>query len=197
MNSAKIIIATVVIILLTSILSSCSSEQIVSNGQALVNDQASPAEVIKMARELTKEVSINLESEIEDNTVVVKIMLDNPENKPITSVESWLSYNPKALKGVSVSAENSPFEFTAPYNNTFDNEMGLLMIGRGSNKPINDKEILVAELTFEILSKGTTMLDVYDYKQDLSGHASVNMMYNGFPYNILIQPQSPVLIIEN
>ena len=190
MNPAKIIIATAVIILFTSVLSSCGSDKPVS-------ENPTPAEIVKMAREMTKEVYMNLSSEIDGDTVTVKITLDNPEKKSLTSVQSWLSYNPKVLKGVSINTDNSPFAFTAPYKNAFDEAIGLVMIGRGNNEPIKDKSIIVAEVVFEKIADGTTMIDVYDYRQDLSGHASSNMMHEGFPYNILIKPNSPALIITN
>lgn len=190
MNPAKIIIATAVIILFTSVLSSCVPDK-------TANENPTPVEIVNMAREITKEVSINLLSEIDGNTVIVKIILDNPKKKPLTSVQSWLSYNPKALRGVSIKTEDSLFEFTAPYESAFDEVTGIVMIGRGNNEPINDKSIVVAEVVFEIISEGTTMIDIYDYRQDLSGHASSNMMHEGFPYNILIKPESPALVIAN
>ena len=190
MNPAKVTIVTAIIILFTSILSSCGSEKTIS-------ENPTPAEVVKMAREITKEVAINLSYERNENQVTVKIVLDNPEKKPITSVQSWLSYNPKALKGVKINVENSPFAFTAPYENTFDEATGVVMIGRGNNEPVDDKSITIAEVVFELIQEGTTMIDIYDYRNDLSGHNSVNMMQNGFPYNILIKPESPALIINN
>ena len=189
MNPAKIIIATAVIILFTSVLSSC--------GGKTVSENPSPAEIVEIARGLTKEVSMKLSSEIDGDTVTVKILLDNPEKKPLTSVQSWLSYNPKVLNGVSINTENSLFTFAAPYENSFDEATGVVMIGLGNDESINDKEIVVAEVVFQKIDEGISMIDVYDYRQDLSGHASANIMHEGLPYNILKKPESPALIIEN
>jgi hypothetical protein len=39
-------------------------------------------------------------------------------------------------------------------------------------------------------------VDVYDYQEDLSGHASANVVINNVPYNVMVKPESPALIIE-
>ncbi|MFC1734453.1 hypothetical protein ACFL6I_29495, partial [candidate division KSB1 bacterium] len=73
----------------------------------------------------------------------------------------------------------------------------LVMIGRASPEPIISKDIHVAKVIFDIEKEETTMIDVYDYREDLTGHTSVNAIVDGKPYNILIKPDSPTLIIEN
>jgi hypothetical protein len=40
------------------------------------------------------------------------------------------------------------------------------------------------------------MIDVYDYRENLDGHTSVNVMVEGTPHNILKKPESPALIIQ-
>jgi hypothetical protein len=56
--------------------------------------------------------------------------------------------------------------------------------------------INVAEVVFELATDAVTMVDFYDYKTDLSGHVSVNIMLDGTPYNVLLAPESPALIIQ-
>ncbi|MBU0578189.1 cohesin domain-containing protein [Patescibacteria group bacterium] len=192
MKTSRILIAAAIIILLSSFLSGCiqrSSEEISVHNAAVRSLQA--------VQDVTKEVDLVLVADREGDQVTVKVMLDNPEEKPITSVQSWLSYNPKALEGKSVDFSNSDFVLSAPYENTFDEFFGLVMIGRGTNEAVVAKSITVAEVVFDLIADGTTMVDIYDYQTNLTGHASVNMILDGFPYNILKKPESPALIIQN
>ena len=192
MKPSKIIIATAILILLSSLLSGCS---LVSTNQAV--RPSAGEQKIEAIRQVKKSVTMKLLAEREGNQVRVRINLENPERKPVTSVQSWLSYDPRVLTGVKVDATESPFALTAPYDNTFDAVSGVVMVGRSNGIPITDPNITVATVVFTMAQKGVTMVDVYDYKADLSGHASVNIMEQGTPYNILVKPQSPALIIEN
>ena len=70
------------------------------------------------------------------------------------------------------------------------------MIGRSSAKPVRDEKIMVAEIHFERTGEGAAMIEAYDYRQDLTGHTSANMMQNGTPVNILLKPQVPLPIIS-
>lgn len=196
MKSIKLIIATVVLIIATAYLAGC---KLVTSTQNEITEQTSvsPAESLKEAVKVIKDVTIRLSANRDENQIVVKIVLDNPNGKPITSVESWLSYNPDALKGDRIEVVDSPFEFTAPYENTFDEVNGLVMLGRANTEPITTQTINVAEVIFDVIEDETTMIDIYDYQAGTFGHTSANMMLNGVPYNILIQPESPALIIQN
>ena len=71
------------------------------------------------------------------------------------------------------------------------------MIGRSASNEIIKSTIIVAEVVFDLLKNETTMLDVYDYTEDLSGHTSVNIILEDTPYNVLKKPMSPILIIQN
>ena len=85
----------------------------------------------------------------------------------------------------------------APYDNDFDNENGLVMLGRSNPDPVTDQVIDVAEMVFDIVGEGTVMIEAYDYREDLTGHTSANTIIDEKPYNILIKPESPALVIEN
>ena len=185
MSSIKIIIAAVVILAASNLLTGCSSE---------------PSEVglkrLEEAQEMKKTVSLYLVA-VQDaaDDAVVKIVLDNPEKEPLTSVQAWLAYNPEVLKGVSLNTEDSAFELEAPYDNDFDQETGLVMIGRSSARPVRDEKAVVAEIHFERTGEGAAMIEAYDYRQDLTGHSSANVMKDGVPVNVLLKPQSPLPII--
>jgi uncharacterized protein YceK len=192
MKPLNIIIATAMLILITGLLSGCA---LVSTKQEPAQKSESVAN-IELGRKVAKDVTMRLSADKKGSEVTVKIVLDNPNNKPVTSVQSWLSYSPEALKGVKINVVDSPFELTAPYDNTFDEVNGLVMLGRSSSQPIMTNTINVAEVVFELATNAVTMVDFYDYKTDLSGHVSVNIMLDGVPYNVLLAPESPALIIQ-
>ena len=191
MKPVNIIIAAATLIIITGLLSGCT---LVSKQEPAQKSVA--AANIELAAKAKKDVSIRLSADKQGKEVTVKIVLDNPNEKPITSVQSWLSYAPEALKGVKINVVDSPFELTAPYDNTFDSVNGLVMLGRSSGTPVTLKTINVAEVVFELEANTTTMVDFYDYRDDLSGHVSANMLVDGVPYNVLIAPTSPALIIQ-
>jgi len=189
MNSKKIIIATLFIFLVGTLLSGCTSS---------VGDlhKSAPIQFLKNIRKVKKDVVLTLKSDREGDTVTVKIILENPAKKPISSVQTWLSYNPDHLNGIDVDVVNSPFALAAPYDNTFDNINGLVMIGRANNEPISDPFIVVAEVSFNVSTDMSAMVDAYDYRNNLSGHVSANMILDDKPYNVLLKPKSPLLSIK-
>ena len=186
MNSIKIIIAAALVLFASNVLVGCTPKGVSETGMSRITE----------AQQMKKTVSFLLSEVDGDEDVVVRLSLDNPDNRPITSVQSWLTYNPDVLKGVSIETENSEFDLQAPYDNDFDHAAGLVMIGRSSPVPVLDGEPLVAEIHFERVGDGAVMIEAYDYKQDLEGHASANIMFDGKPLNLLLKPQSPLLIIN-
>ncbi|MBI5411702.1 hypothetical protein HZA43_00830 [Candidatus Peregrinibacteria bacterium] len=143
-----------------------------------------------------RDVELFASAERKDKDVVVTITLHNLSQKPITSVQSWLSYDPKQLKAKTIKVDNSAFTLTAPYENQFDNDKGLVRLGRANNKPISDVRIMVAQVTFERLTNQIAMLNFYDYQTSLTGHTSVNMLVNNVPYNVLKEPINPAVVIR-
>ncbi len=206
MNSKNILIAAASIILISSLLSGCGLIEKKQENEAVMpkTEVASGPKIPKKVDELVmkaaaakKEVKLVLEAEKSDGEVKVMVKLDNPQKKPITSVQSWLSFDAEKLQGKEISTDESAFQLPAPYDSAFDNTNGLVMLGRSNPEPVTDESILVAEITFKALGKDTVMIDAYDYREDLTGHMSVNTLIEGVPYNILIQPESPALIVEN
>lgn len=185
-STLKILIAAAFILVVSSVLSACGSQ---GNSELGV-------ERIQEVQEMKKSVELAL-TQIEGETDnVVRITLKNPEKRPVTSVQAWLAYNPDHLRGISVDTTQSAFGLMAPYDNTFDQEGGLLMLGRSNTEPVSDAEIVVADVHFQKITDGTAMIEAYNYRQDISGHSSVNMMLDGAPLNILIKPPSPLIAIQ-
>jgi len=185
-STIKILIAAAFIVIASSMLSACSPR-----GGASVG-----VERLEEAQTMKKSVSVSLSEVPSEDNLIVRIALLNPEKKPLTSAQLWLTYNPDHLKGVKVDTDSSAFEMTAPYDNTFDHEAGFVMLGRSNTVPVDDAEIVFADVHFEKLTDGVAMIEAYDYKQDLSGHSSVNMMLDGTPLNILLKPESPLFVIQ-
>jgi len=202
MKPKNIAIAAVLILVFSVLLSGCKISAVLPEEKPATAetvgtiDTARIEELVKKAEAVKKEVKMVFEADKGDNQLTVKIKLDNPNQKPITSVQAWLSFDPKILQGKKLNTADSAFALVAPYDNAFDNTNGLVMLGRSNQKPITDKTITVADVIFDLAKNETVMLEVYDYRDDLNGHTSVNTIVDGKPYNVLIKPESPALVIE-
>ena len=193
MKPKDLIIATALILLLGSLLAGC---EVTAPKSEKTAKKTAIEEFVLRAVAAKKEVNLVLKADRQAKQIKVTVSLENPNLKPITSVQAWLSYDPAKLQGKSVDAKTSAFDLMAPYDNTFDNQNGLVMLGRASTKPAKEKVVKVAELTFDVAEEGAAMLDAYDYQEDLSGHVSANVLTDGKPFNILVKPDSPLLVIE-
>lgn len=194
MKPKELVIATALILLFSAVVSGCQVVEPSSAGKEA--RKTIIEEFVMKAVAAKKEVRLSLKAVREGAQVRVTVNLENPNLKPITSTQAWLSFDPALLQGKSINVKDSAFSLMAPYDNTFDNETGLAMLGRANPKPLTDKTIKVAELVFDAAKDGTAMVDAYDYQDDLSGHTSANVLVSGKPFNILLKPTSPLLIIE-
>lgn len=206
MKPTNIIIAAAVILLLSSVLTGCSKLIEPREAAPSATQEARPSaeeqkqriqKLVEAAVAAKKEVGLVLEAEKVGQTLTITIRLDNAVQKPITSAQTWLSFDPSRLQGKSIDTDDSSFELMAPYANGFDNEQGLVMLGRASATKQFKKSLNVATVTFDIVGEGTLMIDTYDYRDDLTGHTSANSLIDDKPYNILIKPESPALAVEN
>jgi len=202
MKPKNIAIATLLILIASTLLNGCETIKLSTEKKPAASENVgAPSasqiqELVKKAEAVKKEVKMVFEADKGDNQLTVKIKLDNPNQKPITSVQAWLSFDPQILQGKKLNTADSAFALVAPYDNAFDNTNGLVMLGRSNQKPITDKTITVADVVFDLVKNETVMLEVYDYRDDLNGHTSANTIVDGKPYNVLIKPESPALVIE-
>ena len=128
---------------------------------------------------------LNHESNNND-TVLVSIYIENPTNQQIKSVQSWIKYDPKILKGEKINAMDSPFDFVAPGENNFDQNNGIVKIGRSSiTQGSSESKIFVAEILFTWLKKEKTDISFHNFQFDNSGNVNVMVFDEGFPVNIL------------
>ena len=197
MKPKDIIIAAILILIITSLLSGCSSAE-------KITEETAPAEVtspaieslVKKAEAVQKDAKLILQADKSGNQLKVKVSIDNPSSKPVTSVQAWLSFDTSVLSGSTINTEGSAFDIRAPYEKDFDNTSGLVMLGRSNSSPVTDKQIYVGEVDFSVIGDSTIFINAYDYRDDLSGHSSANVIVDGQPYNILQKPESPALVIQ-
>lgn len=123
-----------------------------------------------------------------DEEFSLDIYVKNPSQQEIISTQSWIEYDNQKLKAVKIDTSNSAFDFVAPGENHFDQEKGLIKIGRSSiSTETNGAELFVGNITFKVLSKstGNAVLKFHDYKLGESGHTSVRVMEENYPVNVL------------
>ena len=157
MKPKDIIIATALILTLSNFLTGC--QLIESNDEVTTKPAAEESmkkevkkpripqraqELIEKAKEVKKEVKMTFETEEKEGQIEVSIYLENTAEKAITSVQAWLSFNPELIEGVKMKASDSAFTLPAPYKNGFDNESGLMMLGRSNPDVLTDTKIFIA-----------------------------------------------------
>ncbi|QQR83303.1 hypothetical protein IPJ72_05900 [Candidatus Peregrinibacteria bacterium] len=194
MKPIRIITATVLLLIVTTVLGGCTPR---SSAPSSSQSQAELNALLEKALAVKKEAELTLKGNRNGDQLTVDVYINNPTQKGITSVQSWLSFDPKKLEGQAIETADSDFELLAPYGAEFDTEAGLVRIGRSSAVPVTKSMIKVATVRFTIQDTGTTAIDFYDYRDDLKGHSSVDTIVENVPYNILLTPKSPALVIEN
>jgi len=118
------------------------------------------------------------------------IFVQNPAEKTVASVRSWLKYDATVLKANDLSDENSDFELAAPDGNKIDAENGQVQIGRGATGGgKKDALLFVAQVEFEVISpqKRTTEISFVNFQKDELGETGVFTLNPGTlqPENIL------------
>lgn len=191
MKSLKIFLAAIVILLFSNLLTACSPKETAKSSMSELGMAR-----IEAAMELKKTAELQLKelSTSSPDEKHFQLILNNPDHQPITSVESWLSYDPSRLDGLEFKANEKQFELSAPYENGFDAQNGMLKFGRSTARPVRDTTIILAEFTLKNLKNYPMALEAFDYREDLAGHQSVNVMHGKRPVNILLKPSSPFFV---
>lgn len=104
----KILFFTLVLFLTTS----CE----ISNQVAQENKPVSEViEKVNLLQKSSKQAELRLvKTKITPKTFKISIKIDNLGEQAITSVRTWLGYNPEALRVISVSDQNSDLDLFAP-----------------------------------------------------------------------------------
>jgi len=150
--------------------------------------------VLAQSNDATIELVPSRVSASAGDEISVDIKLKNPNARKIISVQSWLSYDPTALEGVSIDVADSPFGLAAPDGNTFSPDESRVQIGRSNiTGGVTDAEVTVATVKFRVKSTSgiTTTIAPFDYQISELGHVNANIIEDGFPANILsVEPQA-------
>ena len=150
----------------------------------LVGGQIAYAQQVDASLQLNPSV---MEAEVGDE-FEVEILLNNPGLQNVVSVRTWLEYDPAVLEGVSIDTQGSVFGLSAPGENEFGTEEGLVKIGRSNiSGGFSESQTLIATVKFKVLkdSNRPALVSAYNYQDSKLGHTSVNIIDQGFPVNIL------------
>jgi hypothetical protein len=115
------------------------------------------------------------------------IVIVNPSQSEVQSVESWLQFDPNVLTISDLSATNSAFSLAAPGEFEVDSTTGSVKIGRAApGAPAVQQKIVVAEFTVTA-KKNTegTQISFLDFRNSGMGKTAVVSNQNMEPVNIL------------
>ncbi|MEI7510735.1 MAG: hypothetical protein WCJ84_01105 [Candidatus Peregrinibacteria bacterium] len=128
--------------------------------------------------------------------ITVSVMLKNPKQEPITSLQSWVSYPKEILSGESLTLpQNSPFTLVAPGEKDFDTDMGIAKIGvsLSEGKTFADIETEVATISFTRKKEGMASLEFFNPGDE--GQTRIMSITKSGPQNILDEKQVKSVII--
>lgn len=180
------------------LLSSCGrTNPVVSQNNG---NSTSLQQMIEQQKEQEKTTSLTLQTEKTTlqggDMFVVHVVLDNPKNEEIDSVRSWLTFDPTKVQVVALDETKSDFDLAMSDEKMFDNQKGIIAIGRSSTNIKKASSLIVMDISFQTLSltsEAITAIDFYNYTPDTNGHTGVYHLVGDTPYNILKEPQNTSL----
>ncbi len=105
----------------------------------------------------------------EDESILVQVVLKNPQQEELQSVQAWFLYPTSILKGEDIALfGKNKFPLQAPNENGFDAKNGIVKIGlSASGKPAKTPEnLVVAEVIFQKISDSPFQLEFFaDHKK--------------------------------
>ncbi len=130
--------------------------------------------------------------------ISLRIVIKNPENAPVFSVQSWLKFNSSVLSLSGLNDEESAFDLAAPGEFKVINSKGEVRIGRATTgSSLTDSEIIVADFDVEIKKNpNLTTLQFLDFKKDSIGKTAVVTIHGNIPANI-VETQPKNLVFKN
>jgi len=103
------------------------------------------------------------------DTLDIDVVLQNPSRQPLQSVQSWLAYDPKILKGMDVRISDN-FPLVAPGESAFSEAAGIVKIGASNvSGGMTDPEIVFARISFQVLKESTSISSVAFHEFSLLG----------------------------
>lgn len=140
------------------------------------------------------ELSLRVLEKFTDGTFRVGIVISNPHRESITSVRSWVSFQPAALAVDALRIEDERFSLVAPGEWEVAEGDGLMKIGLATPEPVRDGEILLASFRAAADPELRSPLTFYDWRADGKGHTTVlKVKVNGDVTPLLLPPTSLTL----
>lgn len=170
MNTKLLGILALGLVFFSGCTTSIQPENTIKNPSPLKDFVGAEKENIK---KVTAGLSIEKISETSDS-IVFDIVLSNPNQEKVQSIQSWFTYPTKILEGVEIDIISADiFDLTAPGEKDFDTKNGLVKIGIsvGGKAKITDETLPLARITFNKISSSPYFLDFYDI--GLNGHTKV------------------------
>lgn len=159
--------------------------------------------MIEQEREKLQTASLSLktdETNIQSGKdFAVRVTLANSDHGSIDSVRSWLSFDPSKLQVVKLDDTTSDFELSIPQEHDFDNQQGLISLGRSLLKKEHGDTITVQTIIFSVQpgqKAGRTAIDFFDFNETNESHAAVYRVVGARSENILKKPELPGLLLE-
>lgn len=143
-----------------------------------------------VGRDVTMQLTPKQTSVAAGEQVQVDFFVNNPSKRPLTSVEVLLSYDPTALRGISVAyATDTPFEMNllSAGESEFNATAGQVHLSRATLKDtslLSDTKYPFATMTFEATGSGTPTID---FVKTLNGldRVTANTTVEGISTNIV------------
>lgn len=133
--------------------------------------------------------------------VQVDLFINNPTKKSLTSVETLLSYDKTALKGVSVAyPQDTPFEMNllSTGESEFDATTGQVRLSRATLKDTSllaDTKYSYATLTFEVTGNASSALIDFIKTQGGLERVTANATVEGISTNVMnVDALTPVTL---
>ncbi len=118
--------------------------------------------------------------------VDVDIVLTTMDPQAVSTVRSWLKYDPTQLEARSVEIFADVLPQPIPGEQSIDAVQGLIKIGGGTDGKLNATEARVARVTFRVINT-TVNSNIFfeNYKQDGTGETAVLKETDGGPVQLM------------
>lgn len=104
----------------------------------------------------------------------IDIVLNASVPADVTSVRSWLKYDPTQLEARSVELMNDVLPQPIPGEQSIDANEGIIRIGGGTDGKLASMEARVARVTFRVISTAApSSVSFHNYQEDGSGETAV------------------------
>lgn len=121
-------------------------------------------EVLPPEKQIQGATFVLKETEKDAQHVTFVLTLLNPHKHEISSLRSFLAFQPRHLQGTSLHIhDDQPFTFAAPGERQFDNEQGIVRLGFSvqGQASFSEAELEIATLTFSRKEQIMSIIDWY------------------------------------